>query len=136
MMISILNTVEYNEYKFGTRDEAIIASLRPFLTKMSSALLVMITSLTYMAFGVTEYTNQISGFENQAASGAITEEQKLEAIDKVLTNVDSTQTDGLLFVMVILSAVMMIASYLIYKKKYTLDEATYDHICAELEKRK
>ncbi len=136
MMISILNTVEYNEYKFGTRDEAIIASLRPFLTKMSSALLVMITSLTYMAFGVTEYTNQISGFENQAASGAITEEQKLEAIDKVLTNVDSAQTDGLLFVMVILSAVMMIASYLIYKKKYTLDEATYDHICEELEKRK
>lgn len=34
MMISIINTVEYNEYKFGTRDEAIITSLRPFLIKI------------------------------------------------------------------------------------------------------
>lgn len=29
MMITILNTVEYNEYKFGTRDEAVIASPLP-----------------------------------------------------------------------------------------------------------
>ena len=48
MMISILNTVEYNEYKRGVRDEAIIASLRPFLTKM--ALIVLVTTL-YLAFG-------------------------------------------------------------------------------------
>ena len=42
MMISIINTVEYNEYKHGTREEAIIASIRPFFTKMGSALVVVI----------------------------------------------------------------------------------------------
>ena len=53
MMISILNTVEYNEYKRGTRDEAIIASLRPFFTKLASALIVLIISACYLIFGVT-----------------------------------------------------------------------------------
>ena len=64
MMISIINTVEYNEYLSGDRDEAIIASLRPFLTKMSSALIVLITNVAYMIFGVTKYTNRISDLEN------------------------------------------------------------------------
>ena len=36
MMISLINTVEYNEYLRGERDEAIITSLRPFFTKLSS----------------------------------------------------------------------------------------------------
>lgn len=136
MMISILNTVEYNEYKVGTRDEAIIASLRPFLTKLSSALIVLITSVSYMIFGVTDYTNQISNYENQAAAGKITDAEKLDAIDKVLGTVNSGQTLGLLLIMIILSLVMMIFSYFFYKKKYTLDEAEYDRICKELAERK
>ena len=136
MMISIVNTVEYNEYKYGTRDEAIIASLRPFITKLSSALVVMITSISYMVFGVTEFTNKISTYENQAASGAITDEEKLDAIDKVLATVNGDQTVGILFVMVILSLAMMLVSYFIYKKKYILDEKEYARICDELAKRK
>lgn len=84
MMISIMNTVEYNEYKFGTRDEGIITSLRPFITKMSSALIVAATSATYLIFGVTGYTNQISDLEQQCAQGLISEEQKLTEISAVI----------------------------------------------------
>ena len=135
MMISILNTVEYNEYKNGHRDEAIIASLRPFITKISSALMVLITTLTYMAFGVTKYTNQISKLETQAASGNITDIEKTEAIKAMLSQIDKSQTLGLLFVMVLISAVFMIISYIIYRRKYKLDEAEYNRICSELEKR-
>lgn len=53
MMISIINTVEYNEWKYGARDEAIITSMRPFLTKMGSALVALLTTLIYLIFGVT-----------------------------------------------------------------------------------
>ena len=79
LMISVINTVEYNEYLHGTRDEGIITSLRPFLTKLASALTVVIASATYMLAGVTKYTNQISAFENAAASGQISESDKLRA---------------------------------------------------------
>ena len=57
MMISILNTVEYNEYKTGNRDEAIISSLRPFLTKLGGAIIVLITNLSYIIFKVTDLSN-------------------------------------------------------------------------------
>ena len=136
MMISIINTVEYNEYKFGTRNEAIITSLRPFLTKLGSALIVGITSVTYITFGITGFTNRISEMENQAARMLITETDKLSLIDTILLEVQNSQTKGLLVVFTVLPLVLMFLSYCIYRKKYQLDETEYDRICAALAERK
>ena len=133
MMISIINTVEYNEYK---RDEAIIASLRPFLTKLSSALVVLLTSVTYLIFGVTGITNQISSLERETSLGVITEVEKLSSINGVLSGVSKIQTTGLMLVMGIIPAVLMTAAYVLYKRHYILDEDEYDRIVLELEKRK
>lgn len=142
MMISIMNTVEYNEYKFGTRDEGIITSLRPFITKMSSALIVALTSATYLIFGVTEYTNAISDLEQQCAQGIISEEQKLAEISDVIfgttgggySGVLAAQSTGLLIMMTVLPCTLLLVSYFLYQKKYKLDEEAYDRICAELQK--
>ena len=136
MMISIINTVEYNEYKHGTREEAIVASIRPFFTKMGSAIVVVITSLSYMVFGVTSYTNRISDLESAASSGAITEADKLAKIQQVLSGVESSQSTGLLLCMIVIPFVLMLASYLLYRKHYILDEEEYDRICKEIEARK
>ncbi len=136
MMISIINTVEYNEYKHGTRDEAIVASLRPFLTKLASALVVLLTSLTYLIFNVTDITNQISSLEQSASAGTITEAEKLSQIDAVINGVSSGQSHGLLVVMVLISFGMLALSYVLYKKNYTLDEDEYNRIVSELETRK
>ena len=136
MMISIINTVEYNEYVSGQRDEAIIASLRPFLTKLSSALIILITNLSYIIFGVTSYTNQISDFENQCARNFITEADKISLIDGVINGIAPGQTLALLLCMAIIPCVLMLTSYVLYKKHYKLDEDEYTRICAELEARK
>ena len=136
MMISIINTVEYNEYKNGKRDEAIIASLRPFLTKLSSALVVLLTAVTYLIFGVTGITNQISSLERETSLGVITEVEKLSSISGVLSGVSQIQTTGLMLVMGIIPAVLMTAAYVLYKRHYILDEDEYDRIVLELEKRK
>ena len=136
MMISIINTVEYNEYLHGVRDEAIITSLRPFLTKLGSALIVVLTSLSYLALRVTACTNQISQLEIDTSAGLITEAQKLTAIDGVLAGVQSWQAHGLLLVITLLPFALMLLSYLIYRKHYKLDEGEYDRICVELSQRK
>lgn len=139
MMISIMNTVEYNEYKFGTRDEGIITSLRPFITKMSSALIVAITSVTYLLFGVTGYTNRISDLEQQCAQGLLSEEEKLVRISEVIfgaegaqAGVSAGQSIGLMMAMTVLPCALMLISYFLYKKKYQLDEEAYDKICRAL----
>ena len=136
MMISIINTVEYNEYKHGTREEAIIASIRPFFTKMGSALVVVITSVSYMIFGITGYTNQISDLESAAASGLITEAEKLTSIEQVLASVQGNQSTGLLLCMIVIPFALLLASYLLYRKHYILDEEEYDRICKVIEERK
>ena len=136
MMISIINTVEYNEYLHGVRDEAIIASLRPFLTKLGSALIVALTSLSYLVFRVTACTNQISQLESDASLGVITEAEKLTSIDGVLSTVQTWQTRGLFLCITVVPFLFMLCSYLIYRKRYNLDEDRYTAICAELSQRK
>ncbi|MGP1507374.1 MAG: glycoside-pentoside-hexuronide (GPH):cation symporter [Sphaerochaeta sp.] len=131
MMISIINTVEYNEYKHGNRAEAIIASLRPFLTKLGSAFCVAITSATYMIFRVTSITNGISAAENQAVLDPSYD--KTGIISSLLRTVKRSQTLGLLFAMTIVPLAFMTIAYFIYRAKYNLDEVEYSRICKELE---
>mgnify|MGYP003292639263 CR=1 FL=1 len=134
MMISIINTVEYNEYKTGDRDEAIIASVRPFVTKMASAIIVVITTVSYILSGVTNYTNRISDLESAAAMGTITEAEKLVSIQSVVGEVTEGQKLILLLCMTILPCVLMLVSNYLYQKKYKLDEDEYARICKELAK--
>lgn len=136
MMISIINTVEYNEFKHGVRDEAIITSMRPFLTKLGSALVVVVTSLTYIICNVTAYTNQISNLESLAEMGSITAAEKTAQIASIIGSVVSWQKTGLLLAMTVIPFITMFVSYIIYQKKYVLDEDYYDEICKELESRK
>ena len=133
MMISIVNTVEYNQLKTGHRNEAIITSMRPLLTKMGSAIVVGLTSLTYLMFKITEKTNAISNFEQQAELGHITDAERLEGIKGVVESVQNGQTIGLLLAMVLIPLVFGFISYILYQKFYKLDENTYKDICSQLE---
>ena len=87
-----------------------------------------------MMFGVTTITNQISDFESAAASGAITEAEKLASISTIIEGVGNGQTMGLLICMTVLPCILMLISYFLYQKKYTLDEEEYERICNELSK--
>ena len=133
MMISIVNTVEYNQLKTGHRNEAIITSMRPLLTKMGSAIVVGLTSLTYFIFKITEKTNQISDFEQQATLGHITDAERLNGIAEVISGVSNGQTIGLLLAMVLIPLVFGFVSFILYQKFYKLDEKTYADICVQLE---
>jgi len=136
MMLSIINTVEYNELKRGTRDEAIITSMRPFLTKFASSVTVIITYLTYMIARVTTYTNQISDLETQANQNLISSEEKSQLIASVIASVDKGGKYGLLLSMTVLPCILMVIACVLYKKHYILNEDKFDEICKELEERK
>ncbi len=136
MMISIMNTVEYNELKHGSRDEGIISSLRPFLTKLASALTVAIANITYISFRIIHFTNGIASLEQAANAGEISSELKGAEIDSLLQGVARGQSLGLLLVMTVLPFALMFASFVLYKKHYKLDEPEYDRICRELDARK
>ena len=135
MMISIINTVEYNELKHGTRDEAIITSMRPFLTQMASSFTVIITTVSYIICRVTNYTNAISDFERKAETGEIDAATKTAEIAKVVGSVENGQKIGLLMAMTLVPCIFMLLSAILYRKFYKLDEERYDEICAEIKAR-
>lgn len=136
MMISILNTVEYNEYLHGERNDAIIASVRPFITKLASAICVAIVNLSYIILGVMNYTNKISAFESEANLGIITEQAKLSSIGDVLMQVQSFQKIGMLLFITLIPFIFMYASYKLYRTHYTLDEDEFKRICDDIDRRK
>ena len=99
-------------------------------------IIALMISITYLAFGVTNYTNQISTLEQQASMGLITGAAKLSQIDTVIAGVSTGQVRGLLLVMCIVPFVFTFLSYVLYKKHYDLDEEKYDRIVQELAERK
>ena len=135
LMISIFNTVEYNEYKTGSRREGIITSIRPFITKLAGALVVVITSFCYLIFRVTDFTNKIANLEQAANQNLITTELKNDQIADLIQNVGKGQSVGMLLFMVFVPFVLLLVSYLLYKRFYKLDEEKYSEILSELENR-
>ena len=141
--ISIANTIEYNEWKSGKRDEGIIFSVRPFMAKMGSALVVIAQAITYAILGVGDYTKQISDIENQAnlmSAGGATKEAvaqfKKDSIVPILEQIPTNTKVGMLFGLTIIPMLFVIVSLVIWYKKYNIDEDFYTKIVLENEARK
>lgn len=132
MVISIANTVEYNEWKTGNRDEGLIFSLRPFTAKMASALMQFLVMLVYLVVGVTVYTNGISAAENDVPRGLITSEEKMARIEGILATIPSAKKQALLACMCIIPIVFVAAAMLIYKRKYFLSEEVHQRMVKEI----
>lgn len=134
--IYLTNTIEYNEYKTGSRDEAIIFSLRPFMAKMGSALQQAIITVAYLAIGMLNITNGISNVEKDANLKLITEAEKTAQIKDILTNAPASITFWLRVSMVVAPIVLIYAAYIIIRKKITIDEEKYKSMLVEIEARR
>ena len=136
MVISIANTVEYNEWKTGKRDEGLIFSLRPFTAKMGSAFMQFIVMLVYLAVGVTAFTNGISDLENAASRGDITDEAKIEGIKEILSGVPEGKKIALLVCMCVIPASGLLIAWTLYRKKCFLNENRHAEIVRLIAERK
>ena len=137
LTISVANTVEYNEYTTGLRDEGVIFACRPFTTKLGSAICVGITSATLMILGVHKVTKEIAKQENLMNMGQIaSEEIKLAKINEIIAGVSPSVPQWLIVAMTVLPLLILAVSFIVYFKKYNISEERYDEICAEIAKRK
>lgn len=136
MVINMANTVEYNEWKYGQRNESLIFSLRPFTAKLSSALTQALVIGVYAVASITTYTNAISKIENDASKNLITNKVKMEKITENINKVTLQDRQILVSCMCIIPIVFMIVALIIYKKKCTLSETRLAEMVRETEERK
>ncbi|MDZ4195611.1 MAG: glycoside-pentoside-hexuronide (GPH):cation symporter, partial [Candidatus Izemoplasmatales bacterium] len=65
LIVNVTNTIEYNEFKTKSRNEAVVFSLRPFIAKLSSALQQGVVTLVLIVSGVYMLSQNVSTLEAQ-----------------------------------------------------------------------
>lgn len=109
MLMFLADTIEYGQLKLGRRNESVTFSVQPFINKIGGA----------VANGVLGLTLIISGI-NAAQTPADVSAQGITMM-KVS--------------MMALPLLAIVAGYLVYLRKFTIDEQRYAQILADLEAR-
>jgi len=104
MTVFLSDSVDYGEYKNGTREESVIFSMQTFTVKLASGLAVFIAGY------VIKWVNLDTAASTQAAA--------------TLT--------GLRIWMTIPSVILLVAGIFVYKKYYKLDDAKLDEVMKKI----
>ncbi len=64
-IINMANCVEYNDYKYGERNEAVVSTLRPFMAKFAAAMHTLIVTVVLAISGTFLLSQSISTLETQ-----------------------------------------------------------------------
>lgn len=134
MLLFLADAVEYGEWKTGRRNEAASFAVQPFINQFGGAASKGIVSLALFFSGVTMMLNE---FDEYLVSNGITDSSMSEAIKPsfIETLPDYAGWVIKLFMM-ILPLICILASFLIYIKKFKIDEKFYAKILQDLESRK
>ncbi len=110
ILMFLSDTIEYGQWKLGKRNDSITLSIQPLINKIGGAI----------ATGIVSITVVLSGIKKGDVAA--------EAIDA---------TGKLIFknAMLVVPLILIVIGYIIYSKKYTIDEKRYAEIVADLKAR-
>jgi melibiose permease/lactose/raffinose/galactose permease len=114
LVVSFTNTVEYNEYRTGNRQEGLIFSVRPFILQLATAVSQGFAVLWLTLFGLNRLSNHISDLENQAMMGIIESGIKNSEIDKLLGTVGGGEITALLLAITAIPVIILTACCYLY----------------------
>ncbi|MBD5154440.1 MAG: MFS transporter [Oscillibacter sp.] len=109
MLMFLADTVEYGQWKLGKRNDSITFSIQPLINKLGAAVATGVVTLTLIVSGI-----------NSAESAA------------------DVTAQGLLTMKVAMMALPLLAivvGYIVYLKKYRIDEEMYQDIIGHLKER-
>ncbi|MEE3393086.1 MAG: glycoside-pentoside-hexuronide (GPH):cation symporter [Lachnospiraceae bacterium] len=109
--VFLANTVDYGEYKNGTRDESVIFSMQTFVVKLASGVSAFIASLALSIFHISK---------------------DKEAVDAAV-QLSQSSLMGLRMTMTILPIAGFVAAFILFRKKFILDAEKVEEINKALE---
>lgn len=134
LIVFTANVIEYNELNTGQRNESIIFSVRPFMTKLGAALQQGIVTLILVISGIFVYSQKVAELEIQKGQGLIGDIS--EKADVILSKATPSMLLILRIGMGLVPMICIISAYLLIKSKYKISEEKYDEILLALEKEK
>ncbi len=132
IIIMMSNCIEYNEYKTGSRKEAVIFALRPLTTKLATSVQQGVTTGALLSTGVMAIMNEVSKINGQSG---LSDTEKAIALDKAVSAAQQSQIWGLKIWCVIVPVVLASICWFLLTKYYKIDETYYKKMCVEINKR-
>ncbi len=135
VLVMLADTIEYGQWKLGTRNESVVFAINPFVTKLATAVQIFVVTTTLAVSGLNEgVIRPLTEAKESAASLGIpfTTENARALIESL---VSSEMLLGLRLSMIIIPLLLIIISYVIYRWKYKIDAVMYEKITNDLNKR-
>lgn len=131
VLVMLADTIEYGQWKLGTRNESIIFAINPFVTKLATSVQVFVVSITLAASGLNKYViNPLT--EAKKANPSLSTE---EARQMIAANVTPEMLLNLRSAMIVVPLILIVISYAIYRWKYKIDTKMFKQITTDLEAR-
>jgi len=125
MLLFLADAIEYGEWKLGKRNEAVSFAVQPFINQFGGAISKLMVTATLVISAINPIEDAIKNFAPNSA-------EKWEEVNKV--------ADGSVWIMkvsmMIIPLVLILVGFIIYHKKFKIDEKMYAEIVNDLEERK
>ncbi len=121
MLLFLADAVEYGEWKLGKRNEAASFAVQPFINQFGGA----------VSKGVVSYTLIISGL-NAIANSLIGIEVGTPEYDAIINAIPGSSIWIMKLSMMILPLICILIGFVLYRKKFIIDEELYAKIVDDL----
>ena len=121
MLLFLADAVEYGEWKLGKRNEAASFAVQPFINQFGGAISKGIVSFTLIVSGLNMIANEIGLFPEKEA--------------EIISGIEAGPIWIMKLSMMILPLVCILVGFILYQKKFKIDEEMYATIVSDLEKR-
>ncbi len=124
MLLFLADAIEYGEWKLGKRNEAVSFAVQPFINQFGSAISKGVVSLTLIISGINAIANAISKTKDEVL------------IEKLINSTPDSGVWIMKIAMMIFPLICILVGFIIYHKKFKIDEKMYSEILCDLEARK
>lgn len=136
IIIQMQSTIEYNEFKFGERKEALVSSMRALVAKFGSALQRLLIFGALTASGLYGVSQVISNGEYAVNNKTMTLEELTNSVNAARDGIQQYQWFIFSIGMIIIPVICILIAIFLSTKVFKIDEYIYAEICEELDKRK
>ena len=121
MLLFLADAVEYGEWKLGKRNEAASFAVQPFINQFGGAISKGVVSFTLIISGLNMIANEIGLYPDREA--------------EIVAGIPDSSIWIMKLSMMILPLVCILVGFILYQKKFKIDEKLYAEIVADLEKK-
>ncbi len=122
-VIFIANTAEYNLVKFGEKNVAIIACIRPFMAKIGAALHQVIYSFVLILSGVYSYSQAIAELEIKKNMGEVSD--IVNQANDILLQATPFMKFSMKIGMAVIPLLLTLIAAFVLKRKYVITEEKF-----------